>query len=128
MNESLRTGPIEITATSRFSAEQSRIERGEYLFVYHIRIRNLGDHQVQLLSRHWIITDALGRVEEVKGSGVIGVQPEIQPGAEFEYESFCPLPTPTGSMQGRYLMVQPGGERFEAIIPTLFLVEPSRFH
>jgi ApaG protein len=79
---------------------------------------------VQLLSRHWIITDANGRVEEVRGAGVVGQQPRLRPGEAFEYTSGCPLPTPMGTMHGSYQMVNQRGERFDALIQPFTLAEP----
>jgi ApaG protein len=83
------------------------------VFAYTVRITNQGTDTVQLLSRHWIITDALERVEEVKGPGVVGEQPVLGPGESFKYSSWCPLRTPTGMMQGTYQMVRANGEQFE---------------
>lgn len=83
---------------------------------------------MQLLSRHWIITDGLGRIEEVRGPGVIGQQPTLKPGESFQYESFCPLPTATGMMRGSYQMTDESGARFEVSIPEFDLADPRAFH
>lgn len=122
------TRQIQVEVQSRFVPEKSNGERSQYFFAYQIRISNLGEAPVQLLSRHWLITDGNGRVEDVKGPGVIGQQPWIQPQSSFEYESFCPLSTPTGSMKGSYQMVTESGENFSIEIPQFFLVEPGSFH
>lgn len=97
---------------------------GLWVFAYHIRISNTGDETVQLQSRHWIITDASGKVEEVKGPGVIGQQPVLRKGESFEYSSGCPLPTPVGTMHGTYQMVNSRGDRFDAKIAPFTLAEP----
>lgn len=119
------TRGIRVRAQSEYVAERSRPERGVWLFGYRIQIVNEGVETVQLLGRHWIIVDAAGRREEVRGSGVVGEQPVLEPGAEFAYTSQCPLPTPCGSMQGTYLMVTAGGERFEAEIPHFELIQAN---
>lgn len=128
MFESAVTRGIQIEVESRFLPEHSDLESRQYFFSYRIRIKNDGGETVQLLSRHWIITDGFGRIEEVKGPGVVGKQPHLRPGESFEYESFCPLTTPTGTMQGTYQMVSHDGSRFEVVIPQFFLVEPNSFH
>lgn len=94
------------------------------MFAYHIRIRNEGSEAVQLVSRHWYITDSTGRVEEVRGPGVVGEQPMLKPGDHFDYTSGCPLPTPMGTMHGTYQMVNDRGERFDANIAPFTLAEP----
>lgn len=94
------------------------------MFAYHVRIQNEGPETVQLVSRHWIITDATGRVEEVKGPGVVGHQPILKSGESFEYTSGCPLGTAVGTMHGSYQMVNARGERFDAVIAPFTLAEP----
>ena len=89
------------------------------VFGYHVRIENHGDADVQLLRRHWTITDGLGRVQEVEGKGVVGQQPVIEPGGFHEYESFCVLPTFEGEMSGAYVMERASGARFRALIPPV---------
>ena len=131
MIERTTTHGVQIEVESRFVPENSDADRGQFLFAYEIRITNTTEARVQLLNRHWIITDGLGRIEEVKGPGVIGQQPWIAPGETFEYESFCPLTTPTGSMRGSYEMTslsQTSPTTFSAEIPQFFLVEPGSFH
>ena len=128
MTERAVTQDIQVEVKARFVPEQSAPRDGRFLFTYQIKISNLGTFPVRLVSRHWIITDGNGRTEEVKGPGVIGEQPWIQPGQSFQYESFCPLPTPTGSMQGFYEMTSEPGGHFSVEIPQFFLVEPSSFH
>jgi len=122
------TRQIQVEVQSRYLPEKSDRERSQFLFSYQIRISNLGNEVVRLVSRHWIITDGNGRSEEVRGPGVIGQQPWIQPKTGFEYESFCPLSTPTGSMKGTYEMATEAGESFAVEIPQFFLVEPGSFH
>lgn len=119
------TRGIRVRAQSEYVPERSRPDRGVWLFGYRIQIVNEGVETVQLLGRHWIIVDAAGRREEVRGSGVVGEQPVLEPGAEFTYTSQCPLPTPCGSMQGTYLMVTANGERFEAEIPHFELIQAN---
>ncbi len=98
---------------------------GKYMWAYRVEIENRGAETCQLVSRHWIITDARGQVEEVKGDGVVGEQPTLQPGEGFVYTSGCPLPTPSGAMRGSYQMVTAAGERFDAIIPEFSLHLPD---
>jgi ApaG protein len=105
------TNSIRVEVLSRHSPENSR--QGEWIFEYTVRITNQGNDTVQLISRHWIITDALEHTEEVRGPGVIGEQPVLAPGESFKYSSWCPLKTPTGLMRGTYQMVRAGGERFD---------------
>ena len=119
------TRGIRIEVRSEFLAERSSPREEQYLFQYHVRISNVGTETVQLVSREWIITNADGEVERVKGPGVVGEKPVLQPGGAFEYTSFCPLKTPVGSMQGSYQMVTPGGETFDAIIAPFTLAVPN---
>lgn len=106
----------------QYLADQSQPTQGQYAFAYTITIRNTGDIAAQLISRHWIITDALGKVEEVKGLGVVGHQPLLKPGEQFEYTSWTRLATTTGAMRGEYFCVAEDGERFEAPIPEFKLI------
>jgi len=117
-----------ITVAPRFLAEQSDPENDKYLFAYTIRIVNSGNIAAQLLSRHWIITDAHQHVEEVKGPGVVGEQPKLAPGEAFEYTSGCPLPTPHGSMRGSYQCVAADGTEFEVPIAEFLLSIPRTLH
>jgi ApaG protein len=119
------TRGVRVEVQSRYLPERSSPRDSHYFFTYRIRISNLGEETVQLVSRHWIITDGGGRVEEVQGPGVVGEQPVLEPGQSFEYSSFCPLPTPIGSMHGSYQMVTSGGSRFEAEIAPFSLAVPS---
>jgi ApaG protein len=118
------TKGVLVEVESTFVPERSEPHRNRWFFSYRIRIANQGDGAVQLVSRHWVITDAHGNVEEVKGPGVVGEQPVLQPGEAFEYTSFCPLTTPFGTMQGSYRMVTDGGDSFDAEIAPFELSEP----
>src|SRR5512138_1141138 len=124
MSEAVTRG-VRVQVESRYLAERSVPRDGYYFFAYRIRISNEGEEQVQLLSRHWTITDAHGRTEEVQGPGVVGERPVLAPGQSFEYTSFCPLPTPIGSMHGSYQMVTASGGRFEAEIAPFALAVPT---
>ena len=112
---------FEVRVQPQYQPEQSDPAQGRYVFAYQITIRNVGDVAAQLISRHWIITDARGQVEEVQGLGVIGQQPLLQPGESFEYTSGCPLCTPRGTMQGSYFFVAVDGSRFDVEIPIFVL-------
>ena len=120
------TRGIHVEVTSRHAPEHSA--PGRWFFVYTVRISNHSGETVQLLSRHWIIEDATGQVQEVKGDGVVGEQPVLEPGASHEYTSGCPLPTPFGSMRGSYQMITADGERFDAEIAEFVLREPGAIH
>ncbi len=125
MSETTTRG-VRILVRPRFIPEQSDPDNGQWLFAYHITIRNLGEDTVQLISRHWVITNGEGRVEEVRGPGVVGYQPVLKPGEEFEYTSGCPLSTPVGTMHGEFNMVVPGsGEKFDAKIEPFRLAVPT---
>lgn len=117
-----------ITVRPQFLPEHSSPEEEQFVFAYTVTIRNTGETTAQLVSRHWIITDANNRIEEVKGEGVVGEQPILQPGDAFEYTSGCPLPTPVGSMKGSYLFVAEDGTQFEAAIPEFVLSTPRSLH
>ncbi|HXZ86042.1 MAG TPA: Co2+/Mg2+ efflux protein ApaG [Myxococcota bacterium] len=122
------TRGIRVAVRSRYVPERSRPLMNEFFFAYTIRISNEGGERVQLLSRAWLIEDAEGRIEEVRGPGVVGEQPVLAPGEAFEYTSACPLGTPFGSMRGSYQMVTEGGERFDAQIARFQLAEPHSIH
>ena len=122
-SEALTRG-IRIRVRSAYVPERSQPEEGQWFFIYNVQIANEGNETAQLISRHWIITDANGEVQEVKGAGVVGEQPTLAPGESFEYTSACPLPTPFGNMHGTYQMVTPGGEQFDAEIAPFTLAEP----
>jgi len=119
---------FDIEITTRFLDEQSRPGEDRYVFAYTINIRSTGDVPARLLDRHWIITDANGRVEEVRGDGVVGEQPLLQPGEHFEYTSGAVLETSVGTMQGSYGMLADDGTRFEAPIPAFTLAVPRTLH
>lgn len=112
----------------RYVAEQSDPEADVYLFAYTIRVHNSGDVRAQLISRHWIITDGNGKVEEVRGPGVVGEQPRLAPGESFEYTSGCPLATPVGTMRGSYLCVAADGTEFDVPIEEFVLSIPGKLH
>ncbi len=122
------TQGIRISVESRYAPEHSQPQRNQWFFLYTIQISNEGEEQVQLLSRHWIIQDGTGKVEEVRGPGVVGETPVLEPGASFQYTSGCPLATPFGSMEGTYEMVTGRGERFNARIARFSLREPGAIH
>ena len=115
------TNSIRVEVIAQHSPEHSRTSEGEWVFQYTVRITNIGEDTVQLLSRHWIITDAVDHVEEVRGPGVVGAQPVLPPGESFKYSSWCPLKTPTGMMRGTYQMVGPGGKQFDIEIAPFAL-------
>lgn len=119
---------IHVEAIASYVPEQSDPDAEHYVFTYRIMIRNDGLSAARLIARHWYITDASGRIEEVAGEGVIGEQPFLTPGAHFEYTSGCTLPTPFGSMRGTYLMSAEDGTEFEADIPEFLLVGPRTLH
>jgi ApaG protein len=112
----------------RFVAEQSDPSADVYLFAYTIRVENTGTAAAQLISRHWVITDGNGKVEEVRGPGVVGEQPRLAPGESFEYTSGCPLGTPYGTMRGSYQCVGADGSAFEVSIPEFVLTVPRVLH
>ncbi len=122
------TEGIRVEVLSRHLPENSRPQQGVWVFQYTVRITNQGSRTVQLLSRHWIITDALERVREVKGAGVVGQQPVLAPGESFKYSSWCPLETPTGWMHGTYQMVTEDGGQFDVEIAPLALKAPYTVH
>jgi len=107
------TNNIRVEVMAQHSPEHSRPQQHEWVFQYTVRITNQGLDTVQLISRHWIITDALDHMEEVEGPGVVGKQPVLAPGQSFEYSSWCPLKTPTGMMHGTYQMVTESGTQFD---------------
>ena len=119
------TRGIRIEVQSTYMPERSAPGDAQYLFEYHVRISNVGSETAQLISREWIITNADGEVERVKGPGVVGEKPVLTPGSSFEYRSFCPLKTSVGSMQGSYQMVTANGEQFDAMISPFTLAVPN---
>ena len=118
---------IEIHTQVTYSEVESRPSQNYFFFVYKITIKNKGNSTAQLMSRYWLITDGLGHSEEVRGPGVVGLQPKIQPGQIFEYESACPLPTPHGSMSGFYQFQGENGS-FQVNIPEFHLISPQALH
>lgn len=119
------TRGVTVRVSVSYLPEQSEPAHVRWFWAYHIRIENDGDQPVQLLTRHWVITDGRGLVEEVRGDGVVGDQPMIDPGESYDYVSGCPLKTPTGSMQGSYGMVDFDGEPFDVAIPLFPLHSPA---
>ncbi len=119
---------IEIAVETSFVDEQSEPDEDRYVFAYTITIRNVGTVAARLLTRHWIITDANGHVQEVRGEGVVGEQPHLQPGEGFRYTSAAMIETPVGSMHGSYQMVADDGFHFEAEIPAFSLSIPHTLH
>lgn len=124
MSEAITRG-VAVTVRTFYVAERSDPTQDYYFFAYRVRIANVGDEPVQLLSRHWIITDGEDAVEEVKGPGVVGETPHLEPSQSFEYTSACPLRTPVGTMQGTYRMVLLSGEEFDAEIAPFTLAAPN---
>lgn len=126
-SESITRG-IRVRVISQYSPERSQPGKHQWFFLYTIRISNEGHETVQLLSRHWIITDGNNQVDEVQGPGVVGEQPVLAPGDAFEYTSGCPLPTSFGMMQGTYQMTTKDGEVFDIEIAPFTLSEPYTVH
>lgn len=119
---------LSVQVQPRYLEEQSEPEERRYLFVYTVTIRNTGEVTAQLVSRHWIITDADGQIDEVRGPGVVGEQPVLRPGQAFQYTSGCPLSTPVGSMHGSYQCIAEDGTAFETPIPEFVLSVPRTLH
>ncbi|GAC1327926.1 MAG: Co2+/Mg2+ efflux protein ApaG [Beijerinckiaceae bacterium] len=122
------TRDIQITVLPEFLPDQSEPDEDRFFWAYTIEIVNLGPQTVQLMSRHWRITDARGRLEEVRGPGVVGEQPILAPGGSFRYTSGCPLATPSGIMAGTYRFIDQSGRSFEAEIPAFSLDSPHAAH
>jgi ApaG protein len=122
------TRGIRVHVRSEYSPERSQPAKNQWFFLYTIEISNEGTETVQLVTRHWTITDGAGHVEEVKGPGVVGQQPILAPGEAFEYTSGCPLTTPFGLMHGSYQMVNQRGEMFDIEIAPFELSEPYTVH
>ncbi|AMS33302.1 MAG: Co2+/Mg2+ efflux protein ApaG [Betaproteobacteria bacterium] len=119
---------IKISANAFYLPDQSDEDNDQYVFAYTIKITNLGATAVKLISRHWIITDSEGKVQEVRGVGVVGEQPELKPGESFEYTSGSSLETSVGTMRGTYQMQRADGSRFDATIPEFTLSVPRVLH
>ncbi len=119
---------VSVSAKTQYLPEQSDEAAGRYVFAYTITIRNTGNVTAQLISRHWIITDAQGLVQEVRGLGVVGAQPVLRPGESHEYTSGTAIATPVGTMKGSYQMAAEDGTRFDAPIPEFTLSVPRVLH
>ncbi len=117
-----------VSVRTRYLEDQSDPERAQYAFAYAIAVKNTGTVGAQLIARHWVITDAANHVEEVRGLGVVGQQPLLQPGEQFEYTSGATLKTPQGSMIGEYFCVAEDGTKFDAKIPEFVLSLPRTLH
>ena len=122
------TRGIRVSVQSEYAPDRSKPGQQQWFFLYTITITNDGEATVQLVSRHWIITDGAGRVEEIKGPGVVGQQPVLAPGESFTYTSGCSLGTPFGKMEGTYQMVARSGEEFDATVAPFTLSEPYTVH
>ena len=122
------TRSITVFVEPQFLENQSKPDEGSFVWSYTIVVRNTGQETVKLLTRHWIITDAIGRKQEVRGDGVIGEQPVLKPGTQFQYTSGCPLNTSSGVMEGSYGMINEKGEQFEIAIPAFSLDSPHDKH
>ena len=122
------TRGVRVHVESEYAPERSQPSQNQWFFLYTITITNEGTETVQLLTRHWIITDGTGRIEEVRGPGVVGKQPTLAPGQAFSYTSGCNLQTPFGMMEGTYQMLAEGGGQFDAKIAPFTLSEPYTVH
>lgn len=125
------TKSIQVTVKAMYLDDQSTPADNHFVWAYQIEILNLGEETVQLLNRHWRITDSMGRVQEVRGPGVVGEQPTLEPGESFEYTSGTPLNTPSGIMVGSYEMQRTTGERFYVEVPAFSLdspYQPKKLH
>lgn len=122
------TRGVRVLVQAEYAENQSRPAQNQWFFLYTVTISNEGAEPVQLLTRHWMITDGTGHVEEVRGPGVVGKQPKLQPGESFEYTSGCPLTTAFGVMEGTYQMVSESGEHFDAKIAPFTLSGPYTVH
>jgi ApaG protein len=122
------TSGILIEVHPTFLREHSNPEEGIYVFAYEVTITNESRQPVKLVARHWVIRDGEGVERDVKGPGVVGEKPDLAPGASFTYSSYCPLPTPTGSMRGTFQLVRKDGTEFEAKIPLFFLRDLAPYH
>ncbi len=119
---------ISVEVIPAYIEEQSNPDDSNYVFSYTVTIINNGKHAARLLTRHWVITDADGEIQEVRGDGVVGEQPYLKPGEGFQYTSGTLMNTPTGSMTGSYQMMADDGNEFDAPIPEFFLIAPSTLH
>ncbi|HBG30782.1 Co2+/Mg2+ efflux protein ApaG [Candidatus Macondimonas diazotrophica] len=128
MTEESSTYRIDVSVLSEYLPLESDSATARFVFSYTVTLRNLGTVTARLLSRHWVITDGEGHVQEVRGEGVVGEQPTLEPGATYTYSSGAMLETPVGSMRGSYQMVAEDGTHFEAEIPVFTLAVPSQLH
>ncbi|MCH8078134.1 MAG: Co2+/Mg2+ efflux protein ApaG [SAR324 cluster bacterium] len=119
------TREVEVSVESFFLESESDPEQNRFSFAYRVQLKNLGEETVQLISRHWIITDSVGKIQHVKGPGVVGEQPVLKPGASYEYTSGSRLESPMGTMEGTYQMVTDEGENFDIRIPMFTLSVPG---
>lgn len=127
ISEAITRG-VRVFVQAEYAPERSRPAQHEWFFLYTVKISNEGPEPVQLVTRHWVITDGTGRVEEVRGPGVVGQQPTLKPGESFEYTSGCSLSTRFGVMEGTYQMVSENGDLFDARIAPFALSEPYTVH
>ena len=128
MNTLVASNQIEVDVETSYIEDQSAPDKNRYVFAYTITIRNEGDAPAKLLTRHWIINDGNGNVQEVHGEGVVGEQPYLRPGDSFRYTSGTIIETPVGSMEGTYQMLTDGGKPFDADIPVFTLSQPNGLH
>lgn len=119
---------IQVDVESKYLEDQSEPAERRFVFAYTVTLRNAGQVSAKLLTRHWIITDANGRIQEVRGEGVVGEQPHLKPGQGFRYSSGAVLETPVGAMQGSYQMLADDGQQFDAPIPAFRLAKPGLLH
>lgn len=124
----MKTSPIKVTVKTTYAPEQSRPHDNRYVYTYTITIKNIGDQAAQLMNRHWIISDANEKIQEVQGEGVVGQQPRLAPGDNYTYTSGVILETQFGTMRGSYEMKTDLGDLFEAPIPAFALVPPQAIH
>lgn len=122
------TRGIRVRVDPQYDPRRSKPSAGHWFFLYTVTIENLADETIQLLTRHWIITDGSGEVEEVRGPGVVGEQPVLAPGESFQYTSGCPLTTDVGKMEGSYQMITTSGEPFDVEIAPFTLAAPGPVH
>lgn len=124
----IQNSELMVTTAAIYVESESAPELQRYFFAYKITIKNMGSTTAQLMNRHWIITDSIGHTEEVRGPGVVGLQPKIAAGQSFEYDSACPLQTSSGTMKGFYQFIGENGETFEIEIPEFYLIAPTAVH
>lgn len=128
MNQESQKAGINVGVKTQYLPDESSPDGDRYVFAYTITLTNTGDLSAKLLTRHWVITDANNQVQEVRGEGVVGEQPHLQPGESFQYTSGTVLETPIGTMEGSYQMVTDDGTEFDAVIPAFSLSMPGTLH